>query len=212
MIQILIVDDHLLFRQGVKALLSAQPDLSVVAEASDYGEAIDHLRTCKIDLVILDLSMPGRDGLDLAAHIKAVQPALPIMVLTMHNEEEYASRAIKAGVAGYVTKDSTTDQLIVAVRRVAAGGAFISPKIAENLALRLSLHQSTTPLHTRLSHREYTIFEMLVKGKTVSLIARDLALSAKTISTHKMRLLKKMNLQNQSELVRYAMDHDLGSL
>jgi DNA-binding NarL/FixJ family response regulator len=202
----MIADDHVLVRKGIRALLGTQADFQLVAEAGSYGEAVEQLYSHKPDVVMLDIAMPGRDGLDLVAYVRSVQPQARIIVLTMHTEDEYASRALKAGTHGYVTKDSTPDQLVSAIRRVASGSSFLSPRIAESLALRLTRHDDA-PLHTRLSRREFAIFGMLVEGRTVTAIAQELALSVKTVSAHKMRVLRKMNLRSQSDLVRYAIQH-----
>jgi len=202
----MIADDHVLVRKGIRALLATQPDFQLVAEAGSYGEAVEQLHAHRVDVAMLDISMPGRDGLDLIAYVRSVQPQARIIVLTMHTEDEFASRALKAGTHGYVTKDSTPDQLTSAVRRVASGSSFLSPRIAESLALRLT-RQEDAPAHERLSRREFSIFGMLVEGRTVTAIAHELALSVKTVSAHKMRVLRKMNLRSQSDLVRYAIQH-----
>ena len=206
MIKIIIADDHVLVRKGIRALLATQPDLQLVAEASSYGEAVEQLHAHRADVVTVDIAMPGRDGFDLISYIRSVQPQVGIVVLTMHTEDEYASRALKAGTHGYVTKDSTPDQLVNAIRRAASGLSFLSPRIAESLALRLT-RQDDAPPHHQLSQREFAIFGMLVKGRTVTAIAEELALSVKTVSAHKMRVLRKMNLRSQSDLVRYAIQH-----
>jgi len=206
LITILIADDHVLVRKGIRALLATQPDFQLVAEAGNFGEAVEQLHVHRTDVVMLDISMPGRDGLDLIAYVRSVQPQARILVLTAHTEDEYASRALKAGTHGYVTKDSTPEQLTTAIRRIASGSSFLSPRIAESLALRLT-REDDAPLHTRLSRREFAIFGMLVEGRTVTAIAQELALSVKTVSAHKMRVLRKMNLRSQSDLVRYAIQH-----
>jgi two-component system invasion response regulator UvrY len=209
MIRILIADDHLMFRQGIGWLLAEEKDLELVAQASHYGEVVAALRSQRIDLVILDLSMPGRDGIEAISHLRQIAPGLRILVLTMHHEEQYAARALRAGCHGYLTKDYAAEQLVEAVRRVAAGGAYVCPSIAERLAMEFSRHDPKEMPHSRLSNREYRVFEMLVDGKSGIEIAAALSLSAKTVSTHKARLLRKMNMHNQSELVRYAVEHDL---
>jgi DNA-binding NarL/FixJ family response regulator len=209
MIRILIADDHLMFRQGIGWLLADEDDFEIVAEASNYAEVIAAVRTQALDLVVLDLSMPGRDGIEMIGHIRTIAPALKILVLTMHHEEQYAARSLRAGCNGYITKDYAGEQLVDAIRRLAEGRGYICPNIAERLAMEFSRPDAEETPHARLSNREYKIFEMLVEGKSGIQIADELSLSAKTVSTHKARLLRKMNLNNQTELVRYAMDHHL---
>jgi DNA-binding NarL/FixJ family response regulator len=209
-IRLLLADDHKMFREGIKSLLADVANIKVVSEASCYAEVIDCVRQQDFDVAILDLSMPGRDSTELIGHVKALKADLPILVLTMYSEEVYASRALRAGAAGYITKDCAAEQLVSAIEKLAAGGEYISPNVAERLALQFTRHNGAVDLpHTLLSNREYKIFEMLVRGKTVSAIASELNLSTKTVSTHKARLLKKMNLNNQSELVRYNIEHKL---
>lgn len=207
MIRLLIADDHMLFRQGLKQLLAGKPDLEVVAEASSCSEVIECLRRQPVDVAVLDLSMHGRDGVELIRHVKALWPQLPVLVLTMHSHEQYAARALKAGASGYVTKDCAAEQVVTAIRRLAQGGEYISPNIAERLALQLARYGEPDLPHASLSDREFKIFEMFVQGKTGTQIAAELSLSKKTVSTHKVRLLKKMNLRNEYELVHYAIGH-----
>jgi DNA-binding NarL/FixJ family response regulator len=211
MIRVLLVDDHALFRQGLKEVLSKAPDLRVVAEAGSYAQATEMLRANDISVVVADLSMPGRDGIDLISHIKASDASISILVLTMHEDSEYAARALRAGASGYMTKASTSEELVSAIRRIASGRRYVSPGVSEGLMLRFTRNDSATPPHAMLSHREFRIFELLVQCQTTTRIARDLSLSVKTVSTHKTRLLKKMGLQHQGELVRYAIEHKLVS-
>jgi DNA-binding NarL/FixJ family response regulator len=212
MINVLLVDDHALFRQGLKLVLGRSPEIRVVGEAASYGEAIEKLRNSDVEVLIADLSIPGRDGLDLITYVRSVHPAIAILVLTMHAEEEYAARALRAGAAGYLTKDSTGEHVIAAVGRVAAGSTYMCPRIAESLALRVGRANGSALPHTVLSDREYKVFEMLVQGNSITGIARELSLSAKTVSTHKMRMLRKMSMRSETDLVRYAMEHQLGVL
>jgi DNA-binding NarL/FixJ family response regulator len=211
LINILIADNHTLVRKGVRALLAQQPGLNVIAEAETYEEAVQQLRTHAVEVVLLDLSIPvpgsARDGLDLVAEVRALQPLARTLVLTMHTENDYAMRALRAGVNGYVTKDVTPEVLISAIRRVASGAMFLSPGIAESLALRVALQNDDEPLHKRLSRRELAVFGMLADGKTINEIAQRLTLSAKTVSAHKLSVLKKLNMRNVAELVRYAIEH-----
>jgi two-component system invasion response regulator UvrY len=209
MIKVLLVDDHALFRQGLREVLAKAPDIRVSAEAGSYAQAIEMLRANDINVVVADLSMPGRDGIDLISHVKTSSPEVSILVLTMHEDSEYAARALRAGASGYVTKASTSDDLISAIRRIASGRSYVSPSVSENLMERFTRSDSEMPPHTTLSHREFRIFELLVQCQTTTGIARELSLSVKTVSTHKTRLLKKMGLQHQGELVRYAIEHKL---
>jgi len=207
MIRLLIADDHTMFRQGLKQLLAEQADFRVVAEAGDAQQVLECLRKHPIDVAILDLSMPGRDGIELIQHVKSIWPSLPVLVLTMHGHEQYASKALKVKASGYITKDCAAEQVVVAIRRLAQGGDYISPGIAEKLALQLTRQNASTQPHTSLSDREFKIFEMFVQGKTGTQIATELSLSKKTVSTHKVRLLRKLKLNNIFELVHYAIEH-----
>lgn len=211
MINIIIVDNHVLVRKGIRALLVSQPDLNVVAEAGTYAEALEQLQTHRADVVIFDIAMPvsnpGQDSLDLIAQVRAVQPHAHTVVLTMHTESEYAARALKAGAHGYLTKDVTPELLISAIRRVVTGALFLSPNVAESLALRVALEDDTGPLYKRLSKRELTIFGLIADGKTINDIAGRLTLSAKTVSAHKLNVLRKLNMRTVAELVRYAIEH-----
>jgi DNA-binding NarL/FixJ family response regulator len=213
LINILIADNHTLVRKGVHALLAHQPDLRVVAEAETYQEAIEELKKQTVEIVLLDVSIPvpatALDGLDLVAAIRSLQPLARTLVLTMHTENDYAMRALRAGVNGYVTKDVTPEVLISAIRRVAAGAMFLSPNIAESLALRVALQNDEEPLHNKLSRRELAVFGLLAHGKSVNEIAQRLALSAKTVSAHKLSVLRKLNMRNVAELVRYAIEHQV---
>ena len=213
MINIIIADNHILVRKGIRALLVSQPDLNVVAEAGTYEEALEQLQLHRVDVVIFDIAMPvsapGRDSLDLIAHVRTSQPHAHTVVLTMHTENEYAARALKAGAHGYVTKDVTPELLINAIHRVVNGALFLSPNVAESLALRAALQDDIAPLHKRLSRRELAVFAMIADGKTISDIARRLTLSAKTVSAHKLSVLRKLNMRTVAELVRYAIEHQI---
>jgi two-component system, NarL family, invasion response regulator UvrY len=209
MIRVLLVDDHALFRQGVRGLLSKAPDIQVVAEAAGYAQAIDELRTSDIHVVLTDLSMPGRDGIDLISQVREVRPTVQVLVVSMHEDGEHAARALRSGAIGYVTKGSTADDLVSAVRRVACGRSYVSAAVSENLMQRFTHNEASSQPHATLSQREYRIFEMLIHCKTTTTIAHELSLSVKTVSTHKGRLLKKMGLTHQGELVRYAIEHSL---
>jgi DNA-binding NarL/FixJ family response regulator len=208
MIRIVIADDHTIVREGLKQLLRTATDLEVVGEARDGHEALKIVRDTEFDVLLLDLSMPGKGGMELIRQVRDEKPKVRIVVLSMHAEHQYAVRAIKTGASGYLTKDSATTQLVAAIRKVAGGGAFISAEVAEQLALSAMPHAEGPP-HASLSNREYQIFQLLVAGKSVSDIALQLTLSVKTVSTHKARLMEKMGLANQAELVHYAIRHRL---
>jgi DNA-binding NarL/FixJ family response regulator len=209
MVRLLIADDHRLFRQGLKRLLEEHSDLEVIAEAADCSEVIDVLRTQQIDVATLDLTMPGRGGVDLIAHAKQLQPGTRVLVITMHGEDPYVTQALRAGADGYMTKENAADDLVQAVRRVASGGRYVCSSVAESLAQGIATRDGSAAPHTRLTEREYKIFEMLVAGKRGSEIALELSLSEKTVSTHKANVLQKMRLTNRTELVLYAIRHQL---
>jgi DNA-binding NarL/FixJ family response regulator len=209
MIHVLLADDHMLVRDGLKRIISESGLFLVVAEAADGNEALQRLRTQAIELAILDLSMPGRNGIELIKLVRAEFPALRILVLTMHEEDQYAVRAIRAGASGYLTKDSASSSLIAAMQKVARGGMYVSPELAEQLALSLQPHQAPEQAHLQLSDREEQVFQALIAGKGVGEIANELSLSVKTISTHKANIFKKMQLSSVAELVQYAIAHEL---
>lgn len=208
MIRIVIADDHTMVREGIKQVLSAAADLNVVGEAKDGAEVLQRVRELDFEVLVLDLSMPGRSGTELIRLVHAEKPKLRIMVLSMHQEPQYAVRAIKSGASGYLTKDSASAELISAIRKVADGGAFISTEVAEQFALS-AMPNSDGPLHSALSDREFEVFNLLVAGLAVSHIAAQLNLSVKTVSTHKARILQKMNMHNQADLIRYAINNRL---
>jgi DNA-binding NarL/FixJ family response regulator len=208
-IRVVIADDHTILREGLRQLLTSASDMEVVGEAADGHEALARVRNLDFDVLLLDMSMPGKSGIELIKQVKSEKPKLRVLVLSMHEETQYAVRAIKAGASGYVTKDSAGTQLVTAIRKVAAGGAFISAEVAEQLALS-AMPDAEGPPHTRLSDREFEVFQRLVAGESVTDIAASLNLSGKTVSTHKARLMEKLGLDNQADLVRYAMKHGLG--
>jgi two-component system, NarL family, invasion response regulator UvrY len=208
MISILIADDHALFREGLKQILARHKEIRVADEASNGSEALAHVMRGKYDLVLLDISMPGRGGLDILAEIRRERPDLPVLILSMHPEEQYAVRVIKAGAAGYLTKESAASDLIHAIKKVAAGGKYISPGVAERLADAIE-HSHDGPSHLTLSNREFQVMKMLASGRTLKEIADELILSEKTITTYRSRILEKMQLRNNVELSRYAMKHGL---
>jgi len=192
----------------LKQILSAVGDMIVAGEASDGFKTLDGVRSGEWDLLLLDMSMPGRSGIDLIKQIKTEKPRLPILILSMHKEAEYAVRAIRAGAAGYLCKDSASQQLLTAIRKVAAGGRFISPEVAAELAFNMILHDDR-PLHAMLSDREFLIFRLIAAGGGITEIAQQLNLSAKTVSTYKTRVLQKMQMTRVADLIRYGLKHGL---
>ena len=208
MIRIVLADDHTIVREGLKQILSAAPDFFVVGEAQNGMEVLQRVRELEFDVLLLDMSMPGKSGTELIKQVRNEKPKLRILVLSMHEEEQYAVRSIKASAAGYLTKESASAQLVSAIRKVAGGGVFISGAVAEQLA-RGVMPQTHGPLHSTLSDREFQVLRMIVSGKSVSEIAQELNLSVKTVSTHKARIMEKMGMSNQAELIRYALTHKL---
>ena len=208
MIRIVIADDHTIVREGLKQVLSAAADLSVVGEAQNGHEVLERVRELDFEVLLLDMSMPGRSGIELIKQVRGEKPKLRILVLSMHQEQQYAVRAIRAGAAGYLTKDSASAQLVSAIRKVATGGAFITDAVAQQLALGAMPQVEGLP-HQALSDREFQVFRELVSGKAVSDIAAELNLSVKTVSTHKARIMEKMSMSNPAELIRYAIHHRL---
>jgi two-component system invasion response regulator UvrY len=208
MIKILIADDHTIVREGLKQIVAETADMMVADEASSGNEVLDKVWNNEYDVVVLDISMPGRDGVDILKQLKSKRPHLPVLVLSMHPEEQYAVRVLKAGAAGYLTKESASDELITAIRRVSNGRKYVSSTLAEKLAFDL---QSDTqkPLHATLSDREYQVMCMLASGKRAKEIAEELCLSVKTVSTYRSRILEKMKMKNNSEVTHYAIKHGL---
>jgi DNA-binding NarL/FixJ family response regulator len=208
MIRILIADDHTILRDGLKQILAECDDMAVGGEAENGFEVMSKVREEDWDVLVLDMSMPGRSGIELIKQVKSEKPKLPILILSMHKEDLYAIRTLKAGASGYLSKDSASAQLVNAIRKVASGGMFINAAVAEKLAFGLHRPSDALP-HTLLSDREYQVFLMLVYGKGSTEIADDLNLSVKTVSTHKTRIFEKMGLDNLSGLVKYALRHKL---
>lgn len=211
MIRIVLADDHAIVREGLKRIVSDAADFEVAGEAADGGEVMKVVREQDFDVLVLDLSMPGRSGMELIRQVKAEKPRLKVLVLSMHQESQYAVRAIKSGASGYLTKESAPAQLEQAIRKIASGGAYITAEVAEQLALGAMPGSEAAP-HESLSDREFEVFRMLVAGVAVSEIAQRLNLSVKTVSTHKSNLMHKLGLGNQSELVKYALRHGLADL
>lgn len=208
MLKIIIADDHPIVRAGMKQIISEASDLMVADEASDGRQLLTKIRKENFDVVILDISMPHMDGLDVLKQLKIEMPKLPVIVLSIHPEDQYALRVLKAGASGYVTKVSAPDELINAIRKVCRGGKYISPSIAEKLAFQLDANFEVMP-HESLSDREYQVLCLLASGKTVTDIADELALSVKTVSTYRARILEKMNMKNNAELIHYAVQNRL---
>ena len=209
MIRLVLADDHAIVREGLKRIVGEAGDLQVVGEAADGGEVMQRVRDLEFDLLVLDLSMPGRSGMELIKLVKAEKPRLRILVLSMHQETQYAVRAIKAGASGYLTKESAPAQLVQALHKIAGGGAYISAEVAEQLALGAMPGATAAAPHESLSHREFEVMRRLAAGESVTDLATALNLSVKTVSTHKANLMAKLGLQNQTELVRYALKHGL---
>ena len=208
MIRILLVDDHALMREGLKQLFALVDNIKIVAEACNGAQALEILRRNEIDLILLDMSMPGISGANLISHMRLLENCPPVLVLSTHSELQVARRALGAGAAGYLTKDNAPQTLIAAVTRVAGGGRFVDPRLAEQMAFDVE-HSMQLSLHESLSDREFEIFNLLARGRSVNDIAEELSISNKTVSTHKARLMQKMNLLNNAQLVRYAVEHRL---
>ncbi len=208
MIKILIADDHAIVREGLKQILSESPDLVVVAEASSGQEVLEKISKNDLDLVVLDIAMPGRGGLDILKEIKTQKPRLPVLMLSMYPEEQYAIRVLKSGASGYLTKESAPSELVMAIRQISQGKKYISPSLAEKLAIDLEINPDKMP-HEILSDREYQVMCMIASGKTLKEIADGLSLSIKTISTYRSRILEKMNMKTNAELTHYAIKNNL---
>ena len=208
MIRVLLADDHAVVRAGLREILADTGDVIVAGEATNGQEVLAKVRGETFDVAVLDMSMPGRSGIDLIKQVKKEKPQLRILILSMHSEQQYAVRAVKAGASGYLTKESAADELVAAIRRIAAGGAYVSPETAERLVLDSSPRAGAAP-HTKLSDREFQVFQLIASGKSITEIAQQLSLSVKTISTHKTRIMEKMGLANQAELIRYAIENNL---
>ena len=208
MINILIADDHTVVRQGLKQILSRDKQMSVVAEAANGNEVLRALERAKVDVLILDITMPGRNGLDVLKEVKRNYPALPVLVLSMHPEDQFAIRMLRAGASGYITKESAPEELIEALGKVCGGRKYVSPQLAERLATFIEDDNTRAP-HERLSDREFEILRMLALGKTVTEVADELLLSVKTVSTYRSRVLDKMKMTTNAELTRYALQSGL---
>ena len=210
MIHILVADDHPVVRQGLRHILAEEFPQAVVGEAQNAQEVVELVQARNWDIVILDLSMPGKSGLDLVKELKKSSPRLRILVLTMLSEEQLAIRVLRAGAEGYLTKDDAPDELVKAIRRLLDGGKYVNPSLAQALVFDLAAPASETPLHTKLSDREYQVLCMIASGKSGKSIAQDLSLSIKTVNTYRARILEKLNLKSNVELTRYVIENRLG--
>lgn len=208
MIRVLIVDDHVIFREGLKKVLSTTPDIEAAGEAGNGGDALRMMVDGRYDVVLLDLSLPGMQGLDVLRAMRAREIPQPVLILSIYPEEQYAVRVLQEGAAGYLTKESVPSDLIRAIRRAAQGGKYVSDTLGERLADQAIGERGNQP-HENLSNKEYQVFQMIASGKSVKEIARDLSLARTTISSYRARVLLKLNIRTNAELVRYALEHDL---
>ncbi len=208
MIKILIADDHAIVREGLKQIVTETPDMVVVGEASNGEEVLNRIRESSYDVVLLDISMPGKNWVDVLEQLKSERTGLPVLVLSMHPEEQYAVRVLRKGAAGYLTKESAPNELVAAIRRVSSGRKYISSSLAERLASYLE-PETERPIHETLSDREYQVLCMIALGKMLKEIADELFLSVKTISTYRTRILEKMEMENNTQLTRYAIQNRL---
>lgn len=209
MTRILIADDHPFVRYGVKHVLQDEFPGVEIGEAANAPELLEQAAKKRWDMIVLDVTMPGRSGLDALHELKAQCPDIRVLVLSMHPEDQFAVRVLRAGAAGYLTKESIPDELVQAVRRILAGGKYIRSSVADLLALQIQCGDGNQPLHARLSDREFQVLAMIAKGKTVTTIADELSLSVKSISTYRSRILDKLNLKTTADLTRYAVHHNL---
>jgi two-component system, NarL family, invasion response regulator UvrY len=211
MTRVLIADDHAIFREGLRQILEDVPDLKIIDEASRGQEVLDKIEKNDYDLILLDIAMPGLSGLETLKLIKGRKPKMKVLILSMYPEEQYAVRAIKAGASGYITKAGASEELLGAIRKVLSGGKYITPSVADKLLSDLG-PEPGHPLHELLSDREYQVLCLIASGRTVSEIADQLALSVKTVSTHRVHILEKMKMKTNAELTNYAIKQKLVSL
>ena len=208
MIKVLMVDDHIMVREGIKRIIEDTTDIEIVAEAASGEEALQVIDNIILDVILLDISMPGKNGIQTLKEIKKKAPTLKVLMLSMHAEEQYAMRAIKAGASGYLTKDSAPDKLVTAIRKIKQGRKHISPEVAELLVTDI-YHEEDKDLHSLLSDREFEILKYIIKGVSLKKIALNLSISDKTVSTYRSRLLKKLNLTNTADLIKYGISQNL---
>lgn len=209
MIKLMVADDHPIVRQGVKQMLADTPDIVATAEAANGQEALDKMRNSDVDLVLLDISMPGINWLDIIKILRNQKPGLPILIFSRHSEKEFALQALRAGASGYLTKSSLVDELITAIRKVSAGRKYISFALAEILACEMGSKIDTREPHESLSPQEFKVMSMIVSGKSTKDIAKELSLSQTTVSTYRSRIMKQMQMKSVAELARYALQHQL---
>jgi two-component system, NarL family, invasion response regulator UvrY len=209
-IEILIVDDHIVVREGLKRILSGFEDIVIVAEAANVPAALVQIRKRSFDLILLDVSLPGRTGLELLSVIKAEKPQLPVLILSAYTEDQYALRALRDGADGFLNKESAPELLVSAIRKVASGGKYVSAAMAERLALAISM-PSDKPVHEALSERELLVLRMIAVGKSLNEIAESLHISPKTVTTYRTRIIEKTHLKTNAELIRYALEQQLVS-
>ena len=207
-LRILIVDDHPIVRQGLKQTLADAADVGEIGEAANGQQALDLVRQSDWDAVVLDIGLPGRGGIEILKDIKHERPRLPVLILSMHPEDQYAIRALRAGAGGYLTKEAATERLVEAVHKITTGGRFISADLAERLAMELTLNDARPP-HASLSDREFEVLRLIASGLSVGDIADRLSLSVKTVSTYRARMLEKMRMKNNAELMQYALTNRL---
>ncbi|MBU1706085.1 response regulator transcription factor [Patescibacteria group bacterium] len=207
MIRVIIVDDHPVVRRGLKQIIAAEQEMQVVGEAENAREALRVIRQTACDAVVLDITLPDGSGLDVLSQLKSERPTLPVLIMSIHQEELYALRVLKAGASGYLMKDSIPEELIKAIRKIASGGKYISPSLAERLASELTSPE--TPLHEKLSDREFQIMRLIASGKSLKEIGAALCISDKTVSSYRARILEKMDIKTNADLTRYALEHHL---
>jgi two-component system invasion response regulator UvrY len=207
MIRVITVDDHPVVRRGLKQIIAAEQGMQVVGEAENAREAIRVIRQTACDAVVLDITLPDASGLDVLSRLKSERPTLPVLIMSIHDEEPYALRVLKAGASGYLMKDSLPEELIKAIRKITSGGKYISPSLAERLASELASPE--TPFHEKLSDREFQIMCLIASGKSLKEIGEALCISGKTVSSYRARILEKMSMSANADLTRYALEHHL---
>ncbi len=208
MINILIADDHVLIREGLKKILKNEPDMVVVGEAQNTRELFKHAKKGNLSIILLDISMPGESGLDALRDLRKESPKVPILILSMHPEDRFAVRALRAGASGYITKETAVEELVNAIRKIVWGGKYVSQSLAEKLAFELN-GETDKPPHMALSDREFQVMRMIAAGKKRTEIAEELSLSLSTVNTYRTRILEKMRMETNVELARYAIEHGL---
>ncbi len=208
MIQVIIADDHEIIRRGVRQIISETSHIRVISEVSDGKELMGKLGTTEVDLLLLDISMPGRSGLDILYDLKKIKPRLPVLILSIYEDDEYIRKAIQSGVSGYISKTALSSELIRAIEVVAGGGRYISEKLATKIIFTHD-QDSTKPLHENLTDRELEVLKHMARGQSPRLIAADLAISVKTVNAHREHILRKMNMKSNAELIRYGIEHFL---